>query len=136
MRSTVSTGVLHRTFVNLRNAWRAISQSARTSEVPTLRADLPEDDADALRTQMRECLESKRGEVSSRARAAGLGHSYLNLNDVGRKRFLQILAQDYCVDWQELYAASRDIPETESLERSLETEDRLRAILTPRRLKD
>ena len=135
MKSTVSTGILHRTFVNLRGAWRAISQSARTSEAPTLRADLPEGDADALRTQMRECLESKGGEVSSRARAAGLGHSYLNLNDWGRKRFLRILAEDFGVDWQELHVASRDIPETESPERALETEDRLREILTPRRLK-
>jgi malonyl-CoA decarboxylase len=103
--------------------------------VPTLRADLPDGDADALRIQMRDCLESRGGEVSSRARAAGLGHSYLNLNDRGRKRFLQILAEDFRVDWQHLYAASRDIHETESLERALETEERLREILTSRRLK-
>ena len=135
MSSTVPTGILHRTLANLRSAWRTISQSARTPKSPTLRADLPKDDADALRTQMRECLEGKGGEVSARARAAGLGHSYLNLNDQGRKRFLQILAEDFGVDWQALYAATRDIPETDSLERALETEARLRDVLIPPRLK-
>ena len=135
MSSTAPTGILHRTLANLRSAWRTISQSARIPKSPTLRADLPEDDADALRTQMRECLEGKGGEVSARARAAGLGHSYLNLNDQGRKRFLQILAEDFGVDWQALYAATRDIPETHSLERALETEARLRDVLIPPRLK-
>ena len=84
---------------------------------------------------MRECLEGKGGEVSARARAAGLGHSYLNLNDHGRKRFLQILAEDFGVDWQALYAATRDIPRTDSLEPALQIEARLRDVLTPPRLK-
>ena len=91
MSSNVSTGLLRRTLVNLCSAWRAISQSARSIHAPALRADLTDEHADALRTQMRECLEGKGSEVSARARAAGLGHSYLNLNDRGRKRFLQIL---------------------------------------------
>ena len=129
------TGILQRALVNLRNAWRAISQSGRTGEAPKLHPDLPDEDAKTLQRQMRECLESKGGEVSSRARAAALGHSYLNLNDRGRKRFLQILATDFRVDWETLYASMRAIRESDSREYQLETEEHLRDLLTPRRMK-
>ena len=135
MSSNVSTGLLRRTLVNLRSAWRAISQSMRRIHAPVLRADLPDEDADALRTQMRECMEGMGSEVSARVRAAGLGHSYLSLNDRGRKRFLQILSADFAVDWQELSKAASAVPETPSLERALETEEHLREILTPPRVK-
>ncbi len=132
--SSPVTGILQRALANLRSAWRSISQSGRAS-APTLQADLPDEDAEVLRQQMRECLEGKGGEVSARARAAALGHSYLNLNDRGRKRFLQILAKDFDVDWKALHASTRDLLETDTLEHTLETEARLRDVLTPRRLK-
>ena len=93
--SSPPTSIFQRTLVNLKGAWRAISQSARAGETPSLQPDLPDDDADILRTQMRECLLAKGGEVSARARAAALGQSYLGLNERGRKRFLQILAQNF-----------------------------------------
>ena len=132
--SSPVTGILQRALVNLRSAWRSISQSGRSS-APTLQADLPDEDSEVLRQQMRECLEGKGGEVSARARAAALGHSYLDLNDRGRKHFLQILAKDFDMDWNELYASTRDIRETDSLEHRLETGARLRDVLTPNRLK-
>ena len=135
MSSAVPTSILHRTLVNLRGAWQAISQSIRIGEAPALQADLPDGDADVLRTQMRECLEAKGGEVSARARAAGLGHSYLNLNDTGRKRFLQILAADFGVDWRELYTSASAVQEKTSPDDALETVERLRGVLTPSRLK-
>lgn len=135
MSSTTSTSILHRTLGNLRSAWRAISQSNRAGEIPALRPDLPEEDSEALRKQMRDCLEARGGEVSARARAAALGQCYLNLNDQGRKRFLQILARDFGVDRKALYAATHDIHEIDNLEHALESEARLREILTPPRLK-
>ncbi len=135
MPSSVSTGILQRTLGNLRSAWRAISQSARAGEAPALRPDLPDEDSQALRRQMHECLEAKGGEVSARARAAALGHAYLNLNDQGRRRFLQILAGDFAVDSKALYAASRDIHELDSLEHALRTQAHLREILAPPRLR-
>ena len=107
------TGILQRTLVNIRKAWRSISQSARAGDVPRLRADLPDKDAETLRRLMRECLESRGGEVSGRARAAALGQSYMDLNDSGRKRFLQILANDFGVDTKALVAAAREIREND-----------------------
>ena len=134
MASSV-TGILGRALVNLRSAWRSISQSSGAGDAPRLRSDLPDDDAKVLRKQMRECLESKGGEVSARARAAALGQSYLDLNDRGRKRFLQILANDFGVDWDNLVASTRDIRENAGPEHALETQERLRKVLTPGRLK-
>ncbi|MFQ5993882.1 MAG: malonyl-CoA decarboxylase domain-containing protein [Acidiferrobacterales bacterium] len=135
MSSPASTGILHRTLANLRNAWRAISQSARAGETPTLRPDLPDEDTEALRQQMRECLEGRGGEVSARARAAALGHAYLNLNDQGRRRFLEILAGDFAVDRKALYAATREVHEIDNLRHALKIEARLREMLTPPRMK-
>ncbi|MDH3670765.1 MAG: malonyl-CoA decarboxylase [Gammaproteobacteria bacterium] len=129
--STPSTSIFQRTLVNLKSAWRAISQSARAGETPSLQPDLPDDDADVLRAQMRACLLARGGEVSARARAAALGQSYLGLNEHGRKRFLQILAQDFVVDRQELYQATRDIHEIDNPERAFAAQAHLRRVLTP-----
>ncbi|MEZ5574620.1 MAG: hypothetical protein R3F44_02840 [Candidatus Competibacteraceae bacterium] len=62
--------------------------------------NLPEKDMEALKDQMRDCLEARGGEVSARARAANLGRIYLSLNAKGRKRFLQILAREFDIDHQ------------------------------------
>ncbi|MFQ5937112.1 MAG: malonyl-CoA decarboxylase, partial [Acidiferrobacterales bacterium] len=99
-----------------------------------LHPDLPDEDCEALLRQMRECLEGRGGEISARARAAALGQCYLGLNDTGRKRFLELLAGQFAVDRQALYAAAREIHEIDNLEHALKTEARLREILTPPRL--
>ena len=129
--SSPPTSIFQRTLVNLKSAWRAISQSARAGETPSLQPDLPDDDADILRAQMRECLLAKGGEVSARARAAALGQSYLGLNEDGRERFLQILAQDFAVDRQDRHQATRDIREIDKPERAFAAQTRLRHVLTP-----
>ena len=67
------SGFLDRTLARIRNAWKDIA--GRREFVP--RPDLPDDDRDRLRQAMAECLEGRGGEVSTRARAADLGHAYL-----------------------------------------------------------
>ncbi len=78
-----------------------------------------------LRTQLRDCLEGKGGEVSARARAAALGRTYLALNDAGRERFLRVLATEFDIDraavqatWERLRRAKSD-DEQRRLERAL-----------------
>ena len=53
--------------------------------------DLNSNDRAKLISQMQACLEGRGGEVSARVRAAALGHAYLALNSIGRKRFLGVL---------------------------------------------
>ena len=87
-----------RTLSNLRSAWRDVAESARNAIGAPVRPELSGDDAERLREQMRNCLEGRGGEVSARARAADLGHTYLALNATGRERFLRLLAEGFDVD--------------------------------------
>src|SRR5215472_7921485 len=82
--------VVDRTLDNLRSlrtAWRDIAASARDVLSGAPRPDLSRDDAEHLREQFRECLAARGGAVSTRARAADLGRTYLALNATGRERF-------------------------------------------------
>ncbi len=63
-----------------------------------VRPDLPDSDLAVLRKAIDGCLEGKGGEVSARSRAAGLGRAYLMLSSEGRRRFLELLANEYSVD--------------------------------------
>ncbi|MFQ5763707.1 MAG: malonyl-CoA decarboxylase [Rhodospirillales bacterium] len=100
-----SAGFLDRTLRNLKNAWRNIAGSAYDASAASARPDLPDEDLKALREQMRDCLETRGGEVSARARAAALGHVYLALDAAGRKRFLRTLAEDFDVSREAVDAA-------------------------------
>ena len=59
---------LDRTLAQLRDAWQSIAGAAYDAAAASMRPDLPEDDIDGLRSQMRACLETRGGEVSARAR--------------------------------------------------------------------
>lgn len=112
--------VLNRTLDNLASGWKRISQLGNT-RILKLRPDLPNSDLKLLKLQMQDCLESRGGEVSSRARAAGLGQAYLELNDEGRYRFFKLLAEEFGIDRDALESSARaylentddpEIPET------------------------
>ena len=84
---------------------------------------------------MHACLETRGGEVSARARAAALGRAYLALNDVGKTRFLQVLAENFGVDHHAVDEAIQVLQKTtEPVSRSM-AEQNLRKILEAPRLK-
>jgi len=87
---------------SLRGAWRDIAASARGALSSQPRPELSREDAERLRVQLRDCLEGKGGEVSARARAAGLGRTYLALNAVGHERFLRLLATEFDINHAEV----------------------------------
>ncbi len=93
-----STTFLDRTLGNLRRAWQTIAGGSVEVSAGTVTPDLGGGDAERVTEQMRACLETRGGEVSARARAAALGHTYLALNDIGRERFIRILAVTFDVD--------------------------------------
>ena len=103
------TGFLDRTLRNLKRAWQGIAGSDYDATAASSRPDLPEDDLDRLRQQMRHCLETRGGEVSARARAAALGHVYLALDPGGRERFLRVLAHDFDVESGPVDAAADEL---------------------------
>lgn len=123
---------------SLRRSWQDLAAATRVRLTGVVRADLPEDDLALIRRQIGECLAGRGGEISRRARAADLGRTYLNLNPVGRQRFLQLLASDYGVQAATLETAVGD---WQSLDADADTATRLaaeaalREALTPPRVR-
>jgi len=111
MTEDIPESLLDRALRNVRAGWRDIARATPGFGTGAPRPDLPDDDADDIRRQMRECLEAKGGEVSARARAAALGETYLGLNRTGRERFLRILAHDFDADDGTIEAAARALAE-------------------------
>lgn len=98
--------VLDRTLDNLAWGWKRISQLSNTGTLK-LHQSLPDSDLKHLKIRMQDCLESKGGEVSARARAAGLGQAYLELDDNGRYRFFIFLAEEFGIDRSTLESTVR-----------------------------
>jgi malonyl-CoA decarboxylase len=120
----------------LKTLWRDIAGPSRDSGVLALAANLPEDDLDRLRAQLKDCLSAKGGEVSARVRASALGREYLSLNPTGRKRFLALLAREYGPDRQGVDAAIAQVQAAGDDEAKRQAAERkLRNALEPPRLK-
>ncbi len=102
-------GLFDRTLRNLKSAWRGIAGTSYDATAAGSRPDLPDDDMEKLKEQMRACLETRGGEVSARGRAAALGHVYLALDSTGRERFLRVLAHDFDVDEAPVDAAVENL---------------------------
>jgi malonyl-CoA decarboxylase len=94
--------------------------------------DLPPEQADQLRAQMRECLAARGGEVLARAQAAAIASVYLGLSRTGRTRFFELLARDFGVDRDEVesaierFRAARQEADKLAAERALR-----RSLITP-----
>ena len=80
-----------RTLNKLSRAWRDIAATSRPAES---RGGGGGDEAE-WRERMAACLEGRRGAVTARASAAALGHEYLGLDEVARKRFLGVLGRPF-----------------------------------------
>jgi malonyl-CoA decarboxylase len=130
--------VVDRTLDNLRSlrtAWRDIAASARDVLSGAPRPDLSRDDAEHLREQFRECLAARGGAVSTRARAADLGRTYLALNATGRERFLRLLAEEFDIDHAAVAALGERLARAKGDADRARIEPDLRQALEPPRVK-
>ena len=127
--------LLRQALRTLRYRWQNIAGSRYDAEAASTRPDLPEDDRERLRRQMRDCLEARGGEVSARARAAALGEAYLALDANGRERFLRMLAFDFDVVENEVDAAIEQLHAATSLDERGRARRKLRQALEPPRIK-
>ncbi|MCP3854061.1 MAG: malonyl-CoA decarboxylase [Actinomycetia bacterium] len=75
-------------------AWRSGTNESGISLAP----DLPDADERKLRAEIDLCIAGRGGEVAARRRAGRIGEAFLVLDEVGRKRFFAVLADDYGVD--------------------------------------
>ncbi len=90
---------------------------------------LPDGDVQKLRDKIKACLEARGGEVSARTRAAELGEAYLVLNPEGRRRFLELLANEYDVDNAAVEAAIEQRRNSQGADQRQEATLHLRRLL-------
>ena len=95
MAEAPTPSILDRAVSNLRVAWREIAARVGGPAAVAPQPDLPDDDARRLIQRIEECLANRGGEVSARARAAEIGRTYLGLSAAGRRRFLNLLADNF-----------------------------------------
>jgi malonyl-CoA decarboxylase len=128
-------GMLRQALRSLRQRWQVIAGAEYDADSASTRPDLPDNDIDRLKTQMRACLEGRGGEVTARARAAALGRAYLALDASGRERFLKLLAADFDVSDAELDAAADALRATTDPGERRAARRRLRQALDAPRIK-
>jgi malonyl-CoA decarboxylase len=86
--------------------------------------DLSPHDAERLHEEMQACIESRSGEVATRARATAIGERYTALAPAGRRRFFDLLA-GFDVDHAAVAAAAAELaaatepPARDAAERAL-----------------
>jgi malonyl-CoA decarboxylase len=100
-----------KTVVGLLRTWREVKGTARHVMTGDVRPAVPKEDVEHLQKQMQLCLESPGGEISARAYTAELGRIYLRLNEVGRARFIRMLATHFDLDHSKLAALAREYSE-------------------------
>ena len=135
MTKEVSPGFLGR-LKTWRAVWRDIaSMVSGADDLESLNPDLSDEDARRIRAGFDDCLISRGGEVSARARAATLGSAYLSLSETGRARFLEILAREYGTDHDHVRQGAAALLETDDGDfATLESaEARMRDTLVPPR---
>jgi len=114
--------------------WRDAPTQPNALEKLSLDPQLKADDEKVLLSWMDACLKGSGGEVAARGRAAQLGRRFLGLNDVGRVRFLSLMADNYSVDEEHLTQVIESWLAADSNARvGLETQ--LRSALEPPRMK-
>jgi malonyl-CoA decarboxylase len=121
--------MINQTLLNLRAVWQNLN--ILKSDRLKVQADLSVSDVETMRAHMRVCLDGKGGDVSARAHAAKLGEAYLGLSDIGRLRFLRILAEDFGVDAQQVNYFASAILSEDSAQSLADLHQKMRKALRP-----
>lgn len=92
-------------------SWKTLQRTwsdwRKSDALPAIAPDLPEKDEETVVELLQECVAARHGAVTARQNAAGIGELYLTLNNNGRRRFLEILADQFAVDQEQVREASR-----------------------------
>ena len=135
MSTAERTSVWKQAVRRLHGKWQVIAGAEYDAEAASMRPDLPGEDVQRLRKQMKACLKGHGGEVSARARAAALGRAYLALDATGRERFLELLAEDFDVIEDNVSAAIESHSQAKDSDQRRDARRRLRRALEAPRLK-
>ena len=115
-------GLFDRALRRVASLWREMAGSGGTEQ------------GDGFAARMRACLEARGGEVSARARAAGLAESYLAADREGRAAFLRALA-GFDADADAVTAAWHRVAAATGVAERAAAKARLRRALEPPRVR-
>jgi malonyl-CoA decarboxylase len=116
----------------VRALWDWITGGRRTRAAPARRT-LSTSELRGVRATFREMLDGLGGEASARRRVASLATTYVDLDDDGRRAFLDCLATEFGPDAREVSAAVADYVESVAPDARRRAETRLRlALASPR----
>lgn len=121
------------TLSNALKAWENIAGTARAIK-GTIDPDLPDIDKDRILSKMQDCLERKGGEVSSRRNAVELGQIYLSLTPMGKKRFLELISNEFDTNHQAVDEAMNALQTNTDPNARIKLEKQLRDSLIPPRV--
>lgn len=123
-----------RTVSNLLRTWQDVASTARSAVGgEAVRPSLPNNDLAYFNRQIKACLESKGGEVTARSNTVELGKLYLRLNEVGRKKFFRLLAEQYDIDHAVVQRKAAELAKLGAGEDRRRAENELRKALTASR---
>ncbi|WP_316347201.1 malonyl-CoA decarboxylase [Desulfuromonas acetoxidans] len=101
--------------------------------LPGISPDLPEEERDTVTKLLNECVAARHGAVTARQHAAGIGELYLTLNATGRRHFLEILADQFAVDQDQVREVSHRLAHSDDDETFRQQVLELReALISPR----
>ncbi|NKD84803.1 malonyl-CoA decarboxylase [Haematospirillum jordaniae] len=112
--------------------WREFVAPQGGSALAHLDPDLPDEQLLHLREQMQACLDARGGDVSARTRAAALGHVYLGLSELGRRRFLTLMATEFSPDRDVVDRAIAELEAADDAEREQAAFQVYQALQPPR----
>ncbi|WP_419897982.1 malonyl-CoA decarboxylase [Roseomonas sp. USHLN139] len=121
--AVAEAGLFDRALKRVALLWRDMASSVSS----------PAEDA-SWEARMRACLEARGGEISARARAAGLAQSYTTLDEAGRMAFFQALA-GFDSDPAAVEAAMREVSAAPDTAARAAAKAKLRRTLEPPRLR-
>lgn len=98
-----------------------------------LRPDLPDRDMAKLRALLDATIDGRGGELAARKRATEIGACFLALDNDGRRRFFELIANEYDHDDAEVDAAMDAVRNASSSSDRAAAENDLRNILRPKR---
>ncbi len=98
-----------------------------------LRPDLPDRDTARLRTLLDATIDGRGGEMAARKRATEIGACFLALDSSGRRRFFELIANEYDHNDAEVDAAMDAVRDAPNSTDRAAAENELRNILRPKR---
>lgn len=135
MRMTNQKGSPFSSIFEISKTLKSLKGISVSSFKGRVHVNLPTEDIEKVKGQITACVQTNGGEVSSKALAASLAKTYLNLNEQGKERFLTLLAENFDVEKKLLDESIKHYQQSEGEQEQINAEIALREVIVPARIK-